>query len=163
MHIIAAKIYKKDLKLWLKSSAWLKNLMQELTAMLTPYTVSMMSHDDRCFVCEGTGHFGHHYSNEQCYGCDEFGHFAQDCPNKIPPSRTPCHKDLSHSRIDIPTSKGPDHTPSIMVPDMGGILVGHNPATVPTKQEQQPPQQLALLFGWWMPPLPLAPWHIKLA
>ena len=36
--------------------------------------------------------------NGQCYSCDEFSHFTQHCPNKISPSRTPCHQDRSCSR-----------------------------------------------------------------
>ena len=37
--------------------------------------------------------------------------------------------------INIPTPKGTDHTPSIMVPDMGDISVGHSPAAVSTMTE----------------------------
>ena len=66
-----------------------------LTAMLTTCMVSMISHDDRCFVCGQMAHFGCHYPEAQCCGCDEFGHFVQDCPNKIPLSGTPCHQDRS--------------------------------------------------------------------
>ena len=32
--------------------------------------------------------------------------------------------------IDIPTSKGKDHIPPIMVPDMGDISANHNPTTI---------------------------------
>ena len=32
---------------------------------------------------------------------------------------------------DIPTPKGTDPTPSIMVPDMGDISAGHSPVTIP--------------------------------
>ena len=70
----------------------------QLTATLAPSAVSMMSSDDKCFVCGWTGHFGHHCPDAQCYCCDEFGHFAQDCPHKIPPSGTPCHHGRSYSR-----------------------------------------------------------------
>ena len=37
--------------------------------------------------------------------------------------------------IDIPTSEGTDHTPLIMVPDMGDISSGHSPAAIPTATE----------------------------
>ena len=37
--------------------------------------------------------------------------------------------------INIPTPKGTNHTPPIMVPDMGGILAGHSPNAVPTTTE----------------------------
>ena len=67
------------------------NAAQQLTATLTPFMVSMMSNDDRCFVCGSAGPFGCHCPNVQCYSCDECGHIVQDCPNKIPPSGSPCH------------------------------------------------------------------------
>ena len=91
---IASKIYEKDPQtLSEKLSA-----AHQITATLTPSTVSMRSSDDNCFVCGWTGHFGCHCPDVQCYGCYEFGHFAQDCPHKIPPSVTPCHHGRSHSR-----------------------------------------------------------------
>ena len=34
--------------------------------------------------------------------------------------------------INISTPKGTDHTPPILVPDMGDISAGHSPATIPT-------------------------------
>ena len=37
--------------------------------------------------------------------------------------------------INIPTLKGTDHTPPIMVPDIGDILSGHSSATIPTTRE----------------------------
>ena len=79
---MVAKIYEKD--------------PQTLAEVIK--LVSMMSSDNRCFVCGCTGHFGCHCPDAQCYGCDEFGHFAQDCPHKIPPSGMPCHHSRSHSR-----------------------------------------------------------------
>ena len=36
---------------------------------------------------------------------------------------------------NIPTPKGPDHTPPIMITDTGDISAGHSPATVPTVTE----------------------------
>ena len=47
------KFMKRTLKLWLKSSGWLKNCntAQQVTVMLIPSMVRMMSNDDRCFVC----------------------------------------------------------------------------------------------------------------
>ena len=32
-----------------------------------PFIVSMISGDDKCFVCGQTGHFGHHCPGVQCY------------------------------------------------------------------------------------------------
>ena len=89
-------------KFWLSSSDWLKKTQCSIPPNsqtdLTPFTVSMMSGDDRGFVCGWTGHFGCHCPNAQCYCCDEFGHIVKACPNKIPPSETPYHQDRSHSR-----------------------------------------------------------------
>ena len=99
-HITAAKIYKKDPQTWSEVIRIVEkfNATQQLTAMLTPSMVSMMSNNDRCFVCGQMGHFGSHFPSAQCYSCDEFGHFRQDCLNKIPLSGTPCQQDRSHSR-----------------------------------------------------------------
>ena len=49
--------------------------------------------------------------------------------------------------IDIPTPKGTDHTPFIMVPKMGDISAGHSPITVPTMTEA------AVLEGTFYTPL----------
>ena len=78
---IAAKIYEKDLQTLAEVIRLVEKLSaaHQLTATLTPFTVCMMSGDNRCFVCGCTGHFGHHCPDVQCYGCDEFGHFTQDC------------------------------------------------------------------------------------
>ena len=37
--------------------------------------------------------------------------------------------------INTPTPKGTDCTPPIIVPDMGDILAGHSPGTIPTTAE----------------------------
>ena len=90
---IASKIYEKDPQTLSEVFRLIEklNAAHQLTATLTLSTVSLMSGDDKCFVCRWTGHFGHHCPDAQCYGYDEFGHFAQDWPHKIPPSGTPCH------------------------------------------------------------------------
>ena len=120
VHTITAKIYEKDPQTLSEVIRLLEklNAAQQLTATLTPTMVSMMSNDDRYFVCGQTGHFHYHCLVAQCYGCDEFGNFAHDCSNKIPPY--------------IPTPKGTDCTPPIMVPDMEDISANNNPTAIPT-------------------------------
>ena len=81
MHLLShPKYMKRTPKLWLRSSGH----QHQLTATLTPSTVSMMTGDDKCFVCGQTGHFDHHCPEAHCHGPNEFRHFAQDCPHKIP-------------------------------------------------------------------------------
>ena len=96
---IASKLYERTPKLWLMSSDLLRCSVQhtQLTATLTPSAVSMMSGNNRCFVCEWTDQFGCHFLDVQCYCCVKFGHFAEDCPHKIPPSGTLCHHRISCS------------------------------------------------------------------
>ena len=50
---ITAKIYEKDLKTLAEVIRCVEKLSaaHQLTAILTPSTVSMMSSDDGCFVC----------------------------------------------------------------------------------------------------------------
>ena len=108
MHTTTAKIYKKGPQTLSEVIRIVEkfNAAQQLAATLTPLTVSMMSNDDRGFVCRQTGHFGHHCPYAQCYNCDEFGHFAQDCPNKVPSSGTPHHQDISFQAMIHPDPKG---------------------------------------------------------
>ena len=49
----AAKIYEKDPQTLSEVIRIVEkfNTAQQLTAMLTPSTVSMMPNDDRCFLC----------------------------------------------------------------------------------------------------------------
>ena len=71
---MAAKICKKDPQTLAVGITLVEKLsaVHQLTATLTPSTVSMMSSDDRCLVCGQTGYFGYHCPDAQCYGCDEF-------------------------------------------------------------------------------------------
>ena len=71
-----------------------------------------------------------------CNSFDEFGHFAQVCPDKIPASGThhTTKTDLIQG-IHIPTPKGTEYTPPIMVPDIGNISAGYSSATIPTVTE----------------------------
>ena len=48
---------------------------------------SKINNDQRCFTCEGLGHFAHECpssKNDQkpkCFNCKRVGHFSRDCPN----------------------------------------------------------------------------------
>ena len=79
------------------------------------------------------------------YGCDEFGPLCTGQPQQDSSIRdtAPPRQDT-----DIPTPKGTDHTPPIMVPDMGDISAGHSPAANPTVIEA------AILEGTPHAPLP---------
>ena len=52
-HTNTAKIYEKDPQTLSEVIRIVENFnaAQQLAAMLTPFMVSMMSNDDRCFVC----------------------------------------------------------------------------------------------------------------
>ena len=89
--------------------------------MLTPSMVSVMSNDDKCFVCGQVGHFGHHCPNAQCCSCNEFSHFGQGFPNNIPPLRNHATKTGLLQGNDTPTYKGTDDTPPTVGIDMGDI------------------------------------------
>ena len=89
--------------------------------------VNMMSSDYRCFVYGKNGYIDSHCPSAQCYNCDGFGHFAQDFPEKIPPSGTPCHHDIDHTPPHIIiTTAGTGHTPSITDVAKGITLTGQD-------------------------------------
>ena len=44
----------------------------------------MSSEDEKCFLCQATGHMAHYCPRIQCFNCTEYGHVAADCPIKIP-------------------------------------------------------------------------------
>ena len=83
-HTTIAKIYEKNPQTLSEVIRIVEkfNEAQQVTAMLTPFMVSMMSNDGRCFVCGQTGHFCCHGPNVQCYSCDEFSHFCTRLPLK---------------------------------------------------------------------------------
>ena len=82
-------------------------------AILTSFTVTVMSNDDWWFVCGMTGHIGHRYPDVQCYNCKMFSHLTQDCPNTIPPSGTTIETDHNPLTTEIATEDAltsHDHT-----------------------------------------------------
>ena len=117
-----------------------RNATHHLTATPTPPMVSMMSSNDRRFVCGGIGHIGHHCPDAQCYSCDAFGHFAQDCFNKIPPSGIPCQHDRSHSRHWYTHTQRDRWHFTYYSCRHGDILAGHSPATIPTATKTAVPE-----------------------
>ena len=56
-------------------------------------------------------------------------------PTRFLPQEHPTTKTDLIQGIDIPTSKGTGHTPPIMVPDMGHILIDCSPAAILTVVE----------------------------
>ena len=108
------------------------NTAQQLTAMLTPSMVSMMSNNDQCFVCRCMGYFGHHCPNAQCYSCNEFGHFAQIAQRRFLHHEHHATKTGLVQGNDMPTPKRTDYTPPTIGTDMGDISNNHNYATIHT-------------------------------
>ena len=105
----------------------------QLTAILTPSTVSMMSGSDRCFVCRCTGYFGHQYPDASFMGVMNFATLHRIATTRFLPQEHHTSKtDLVHS-INTPITKGTDHT--LMVPDIGDISAGNSPAAIPTMTE----------------------------
>ena len=99
--IIASKIYEKDPQTLAEVIRLVEKLCaaDQLRATVTPSTVSIMSSDDKCFVCEQIGHFGCHCFNAQCYGCDEFWpFFSGTVPIRFIRLEIPHHHGRSHSR-----------------------------------------------------------------
>ena len=148
------------------------NAAEQLTAMLTPPMVSMMSNDDRCFVCGQMGHFGCHCPDAQCYSCNEFGHFAQDYHNKIPPSKTPHHQNRSqskqqytHSQRDRSHSTHYDHRHMRYFNKSQSCCCSHcdrsrsslRRHTLCSSSSHHSGSWHMPPFGQWMPPLPLIP------
>ena len=70
----------------------------QVTATLKPSLVSMMSNDERCFVCGQTGHFGHPLPWCTVLQLQWIQPLCTRLPNNIPSSGTPCNQDRSHSR-----------------------------------------------------------------
>ena len=128
------KYMKMILKLQLKSSDWLKNLVQhnKNTATLTLMTVSMMSNDDRCFLQMNRSFWlplpwcavlWLWWMWPLCIGLPQ-----QDSPlrNTMPP------RQISLKALIYPHPEETDHMPPIMVPDMGDISAAHSHTAIPT-------------------------------
>ena len=132
MHTTAAKMYVKDPQMLAEVIRLVGkfNAAKQQMATLTSSMVSMMSNDDKCFVCGQMGHFGHHCPNVQCDGCDKFHQFAKDFPTRSLPQEDHATKTDLIQGINIP--RGTAHTPPIMVPELRDISANHNPTTIPT-------------------------------
>ena len=101
----------------------------QLAATLTPFTVSMMSSDDKCFVSGQTGYFAHKCPYAQCYGCDKFGHFDQD----FPPKKFSIRNTMPPLQVSIEASLQPQPEGQIMLlldPDIGDITTDHSPTPI---------------------------------
>ena len=120
-HTATVKIHEKHpqtlsevIRLVAKLNAALK-----LTATLTPSKVSMMSNDDRCFVCRWMAVLN-------------LATLHRPVPKRILPQGHDTTKTDLIQGIDISTPKGTDHTPPTMVTDRGDISADHHPTAVPT-------------------------------
>ena len=130
---IASKIYKMDPQTLAEVIRLVETFSaaHQMTATLTPSTVSMIFSDNKWWFCGWTGHFGHCCPDALCYGCDELGHFAQDCPTRF------LHQEHHATTADLiqgintSTTRGTDHTP-IMVQDKGDITTDHSPVPIHT-------------------------------
>ena len=100
-HALTTWVYKKGPQNLADAIREVEKLQvaQQLTATLLPSsTVNvMLSEDDKCFQCQGSGHMACHCPHIKCFNCDEYGHVAADCPDKIPPSGTPAQHRKHHS------------------------------------------------------------------
>ena len=107
------------------------NAAQQLTAMLTPSMVSMMSNDDRCLFVDKWVILAT-TAPIQCYRCDDSATLHRTAPTRLLHHEYHTTKTGLIQGNDIPTPKGTDHTPHTMDTDMGNIATDHNHATVPT-------------------------------
>ena len=109
------------------------NAAHQLTVTLTPYTVSMMYSDNRCFVSGQKGHIGCSCPVLWLWGiwplCIGLPQKDSSLRNTVPP------RQISFKASIYPKPKGTDHTPPIMVPDIGHIIEGHSTATISTVTE----------------------------
>ena len=92
-HALATQVYEKGLQNLADAIREVEKFqaVQQLTATLLPsFTVNVMSsEDDKCFLCQESGHMAHHCPHIKFFNCDEYSHVAADCPHKIPPSGIP--------------------------------------------------------------------------
>ena len=158
----AAKIYEKDPQTLSEVIQIVEKLdaTQQLTAMLTPCMVSMMSNDDRCFVCRWMGHFGHHCPNAQCYRiwplCIRLPQQDSFLRNTMWPWQ------VSFKAIIFPHPQGQITLHPLWAQTWETFQMITITLSFPVQQEQQqfqkahimllikPPQWLTLPFAWWM-------------
>ena len=93
VHTLATIVYKKGPQSLVDAIREVEKLQaaQQLTTTLLPSsTVNvMLSDDDKCFLCQESGHMACHCPHIKCFNCDKYGHVTADCPDKMPPSGTP--------------------------------------------------------------------------
>ena len=102
---IAEKVYKRDPQTLSEVIRLVEklNTIQQVTDIVSPSMVNMMSNDDNYFVFRKKGHIGCHFLWAQCCNSNDFGDYAQDCFKKIAPLRTPHHhnRSCSHSYSNL--------------------------------------------------------------
>ena len=114
----------KVIKLFEKLSA-----AQQLSASLTPSTLSMMSGDDKCFVCGWTGHSDQTALMPNIMAVMNLVTLPKAAPTKF------LHQEHHATTADLiqgiitTTTIGTDHTP-IMVPHIGDDTADHRHAPI---------------------------------
>ena len=134
VHTTTAKICEKDPQTLAEVIRLVGklNAAQQLTAMLTPSAVSVMSNDHRCFVVDEWVILPATVPVHSVMAVMNLATLHRTAPTRFLHKECHATKTDAVQGTDIPTPKGTDHIPLIMVQDMGGISAGHSPTTIPT-------------------------------
>ena len=100
--------------------------------MLIFSTVSMISNNDRCFVCGRTGHLATTAPMHSATAAINLATLYRNAPTRFFPQNhhsTNTGLDQGH---DTPTPKGTDHNSITIETDMGDISTKHNHTANPT-------------------------------
>ena len=130
-HITTAKTYVKDLQTLSEVIRIVEkfNAGQQLTAMLTPSTVSMMSYVDRSFVDKQVI-LAATVLMHSVTSVKNFATLHKTTPTRFLPKE--CHATKIVLGHDTPIPKGTDHNPPTMGTDMADISAYHDNTTIPT-------------------------------
>ena len=146
---IVSNIYEKDSQTLAEVIRLVEKLSaaHQLTAIITPSTISMMSIDDRCFVCGQTGHLASTVLMPSVMAVMNLATLPRTAPTRF--LLQECHATMADliQGIDTSTLRGTYNT-TIMAPDIRDISAGHSPTPIHTVTEA------AVLEGTPHTPLP---------